>query len=167
MAKAPPVVSAPAPLPKKRVQVRQIGIGVVLYDSEKEMAALLNLTAAVIWRYLGSGRTVSSIVDAFELGFAPGSVDRATVERDVLATLGYLENAGFVDKPETPLKARRPKEDEMAVVNDYGMPQIGVSYQRPEMKTYTLAQLQADFGPKSGSSSRGVRFSDTWTPEKG
>lgn len=165
MARASRVVNVPAPFPKKGIQVRQIGIGVVLYHPEKETAALLNLTAAVIWRYLGSGRTVSSIVDAFELGFAPGSVDRATVEQDVLATLGYFETAGFLDKPKTPLKARKPKEAEMAAVNDYGMPQIGVSYQRPEMKTYTLTQLQADFGPKSGSSARGVRFSDTWTPE--
>ena len=165
MAKAPTAASSAAPMPKKGIQVRQIGIGVVLYDVERETAALLNLTAAVISRSLGSGRTVSSIVDAFELGFVPGSVDRATVERDVMGTLGYLETAGFVEKPKTPSKARRPKEDGMAVVNDYGMPQIGVAYQRPEMKTYTLAQLQADFGPKSGSSRRGVRFSDTWTPE--
>ena len=49
-------------------------------------------------------------------------------------------------------------------VERVGMPQIGASYQRPEMKTYSLEQLRSEFGPKAGSTRPGVRFSDTWTP---
>lgn len=153
-----------APLPKKGIQERQIGIGLVLYDADSGLASLLNLSASIIWRYLGSGRTVSSIVDAFDLGFDPASIDRKVVERDVLATLGYFESVGF-------LSEGRPKPiqgdgENMAAINDYGMPQIGASYQRPEMKTYTLDQLRSEFGPFAGSSRPGVRFSDTWVPSK-
>ncbi len=153
---------AVAPSPKKGIQERQIGIGLVLYDPEQETATLLNLTASVIWRYLGSGRNVASIVDAFDLGFDPASIDRAVVERDVLATLGYFESIGFLSN-RRPLK-NRLDEEKMAAINDYGMPQIGASYQRPEMKTYSLEQLRSEFGPKAGSTRPGVRFSDTWTP---
>jgi hypothetical protein len=153
-----------APLPKPGMQERQNGFGLILYDPDQRVAALLNLTAAVIWRYLGAGRLIVSIIDAFDLGFAAGSTDRNLIEADVMMTLARFREHGFLSD-ETPAPARVSKKNQ-GIVNEYGLPELAATYVRPSLKLYTLEQLQEEFGDKKNL--RGPsRFGDTWNPEAG
>lgn len=151
-----------APLPKLGIQERQNGFGLILYDPDQRVAALLNITAAVIWRYLGAGRLIASIIDAFDLGFAAGSTNRDLIETDVLMTLARFRDHGLLSD-ETPAPVRVSKTNQ-GIVNEYGLPELAATYVRPSLKLYTLEQLQDEFGDKKNLRAPS-RFGDTWNPE--
>ncbi|MEO6455381.1 MAG: PqqD family protein [Ginsengibacter sp.] len=113
----------------------QLGLDLGLYNTKTSEIHILNPVAASIWSQLISGRKPEEIADSISVSFSEPSADPKEVIRDVENIIRFFSGKKLVEK------APRTKKETIAIVSEYSMSQLPISYFRPQVKTYSKNEL--------------------------
>lgn len=133
---------------------RQVGFDVVLFDPASDRVHMLNAVAGAVWHHITPDRTFRNIVEALQLSF--GEEDPAQIAEDVQRLLEQFQKAGLFLTSKTRLPKQGPRRVRVPIP-DGEVSMVTREFQRPEMKTFTLPELEERF--KLGTD-RAAPFSD-------
>jgi hypothetical protein len=118
---------------------------------------LLNPTATIILANMDKFRSIKSLSENLLLSFSESSVTKTELTKDAIWLAETLENKGLLEDTRLILKSNNVEE---AVITEYEMTQVQLSYIRPNVDTYSLDEMRTRYGGGIGAN-----FSDHWVPE--
>ncbi len=145
---------------RRDVRLRQIGLDVALFDPATDRVHMLNPVAAAVWQHVTPDRTFLNVVEALELSF-PHEKPSA-IAGHVRALIGKLRTLKLLVPSGTKAPKAKPRKELHLPLPDRAIGPLEHGYQRPTVRTFTMAQLEKIYDVDVG---RIKGFADIWSPQ--